>query len=112
MQSNFEIAVVGTPNSLDLYRGIGCQIFEVADGKSAQQKISELSKSESPAFGIILVQTDLFETFSSEFVDQLTRRALPAVIPIPSAGGDDSDFPKNQLQKIIRRATGSDALGF
>ena len=52
-----------------------------------------------------------YKNFPEDLIEKFARKALPAVIPVPSPGESSDDFATQRLRKIVERAVGSDILG-
>lgn len=116
-ETQFKLAIIGAQHSILLYRAFGVESFAVSDVEEAKDKLNELvamnrgDEKKTPIYAVIFVEENLFREFPEDLLEKLSRKPLPAVTPVPSAGDSDSTFASERLRKIVERAVGSDILG-
>ena len=111
---NYKLAVVGRASSVLLYKALGCETFAVYSLDEAREKSEELFRAvtdQTPEYAVVFVEESYYKAFPEDLIEKFARKALPAVIPVPSPGETDDDFASQRLRKIVERAVGSDILG-
>jgi len=117
MTDTFKLAVVGYESSIMLYRAIGADTFAVADVAAARETVEKVAarnrgdEAKTPEYAIIFVEQNFYQELPPELIDKLSRKALPALIPVPSPEKGDENFGKKRLSSIVERAVGSDIFG-
>ena len=66
---------------------------------------------KTPRYAIIFVEENYYRVLAPDFLEKMTKRSLPAIVPIPSPGSNDKDFAVKRLSRIVEKAVGSDILG-
>jgi vacuolar-type H+-ATPase subunit F/Vma7 len=66
---------------------------------------------KTPEYAVIFVEEDYYQLLPDDLVEKLARRALPALIPVPTPSNTGKSFATERLRKIVERAVGSDILG-
>ncbi len=116
-ETQYKLAIIGAPHSILLYRAFGVESFGVSTVDEAREKLNELvaknlgDEKKTPEYAVIFVEENFFKEFPEDLLEKLSRKPLPAVTPVPSAGDSKSDFASERLRKIVERAVGSDILG-
>lgn len=114
---NYKLAIVGKPSSVLIYKTIGCEAHACFDAKEAQAQAESLFRADqgddagTSTYAVVFVEEAFFKTFPEDLLEKFTKKALPAMIPVPSPGSEDSDFASERLRSIVERAVGSDILG-
>ena len=114
MSQNYKLAVVGNASSVLLYKALGCETHAVYNLDEAREQLETLFKAQSgdtPDYAVIFVEESYYKAFPEDLIEKFARKALPAVIPVPSPGESSDDFASQRLRKIVERAVGSDILG-
>lgn len=117
MTNQLKLAVVGNDSSVLLYQALGCETYGVFDQEAARAQTEELfsahsgDENKSPLYAVVFVEEDYYKAFPDDLVERFSRKALPAIIPVPSPKSGDDNFASNRLRKIVERAVGSDILG-
>lgn len=117
MSNQFKLAVVGGVSSVSLYRALGCETYSVYNQDQAREKTESLfraahdDENKTPHYAVVFVEEDYYKAFPEDLIEKFSRKALPAVIPVPSPKSGDDNFAANRLRKIVERAVGSDILG-
>jgi vacuolar-type H+-ATPase subunit F/Vma7 len=117
MKNEFKLAVVGKESSVLLFRALGCETYGVFNQEQAQESVEKLfranlgDESKTAEYAVVFVEESYYKEFPEELIEKFTKKALPAIIPVPSANSDDPNFSSNRLRKIVERAVGSDILG-
>ncbi|MDH3325050.1 MAG: V-type ATP synthase subunit F, partial [Candidatus Peregrinibacteria bacterium] len=62
-------------------------------------------------YAVVFVEENVYKDLPEDLITRLTKKALPAVIPVPAPNSGDENFSGNRLRKIVERAVGSDILG-
>lgn len=115
MSKNYKLAIIGEESSVLLFRSLGVDVYAVRDQSGAVKELSALALEYDEDIGaeyaVVFVEESFYKEFPEDLLERLTRRPLPAVVPVPSPGADDNNFATNRLRKIVERAVGSDILG-
>lgn len=117
MSQEYKLAVVGNVSSVLIYRALGCETFGVYTQDEAREKTEELfgankgDENKTPIYAVVYVEEDYYKEFPDDLVEKFSRKALPAIIPVPSAQSGDDNFASKRMRKIVERAVGSDILG-
>ncbi len=117
MSHQLKLAVVGNDSSVLLYRALGCETYGVFNQEAARAKTEELfsahmdDEAKSALYAVVFVEEDFYKAFPDDLIERFSRKALPAIIPVPSPKSGDDNFAGNRLRKIVERAVGSDILG-
>lgn len=117
MSQNYKLAVVGNASSVLLYKALGCETHAVYNLDEARDTSEELFRAvhddanRTPQYAVIFVEESYYKEFPEDLIEKFARKALPAVIPVPSPGESSDDFASQRLRKIVERAVGSDILG-
>jgi V/A-type H+-transporting ATPase subunit F len=113
--TKYKLAVVGLDSSILIYRAIGADTFSVADSNEAKNTIEEVAnkfsntEDQTPEYAVIYVEEDFYKELPDDLLKKLTKRSLPALIPVPSpSSGKGESFAVKRLSKIVERAVGSD----
>lgn len=114
---NYKLAVVGNASSVLLYKALGCETYAIYSLDEARETAEKLFRTthddtnKTPEYAVIFVEESYYKVFPEDLIEKFARKALPAVIPVPSPGESDDDFASQRLRRIVERAVGSDILG-
>lgn len=117
MKNEFKLAVVGNESSVLIFRSLGCETHGIFSQEEAQTAVETLfnadqgDEAKTAEYAVVFVEEGYYKEFPEDLIEKFTKRALPAVIPVPSTNTDDPDFASNRLRRIVERAVGSDILG-
>lgn len=117
MSDTYKFAVVGNVSSVKLYQALGAETYAVTNLEDARNQTEDLFKStkddeaKSAVYAVVFVEEDFYKEFPEDLIERFSRKALPAIIPVPSPKSGDDNFAANRLRKIVERAVGSDILG-
>lgn len=117
MSETYKFAVIGNVSSVKLYQALGAETYAVTtlDGARAQAeslfRAARDDENKTPIYAVVFVEEDYYKQFPEDLIEKFSRKALPAVIPVPSPASGDDNFATNRLRKIVERAVGSDILG-
>lgn len=100
-----KIGVIGDRDSIYGFAALGLDIYPAEDAKTAGELLMHLAESE---YGILYITDQLASQLPSE-LEALSRRILPAVIPIPGVSGNTGIGMAN-VKRSVERAVGSDIL--
>ncbi len=109
------IAVIGNSDSVDYFRILGCEVYNVEDAESAEGLVREIL---GKGFRIILVTEAVFSRYRGLFRDRAAD-AFPVVSVIPDMHGakwkDDSPVLEGvafrELREAVIKAVGQDISG-
>ncbi len=87
------------------------QEIEYAEKKEKLGLGGSVSSDTDLDYAIVFVEENYYKDLSAEIIERLTKRPLPAVIPISSPDSKDKNFSVKRLSRIVERAVGSDILG-
>ncbi len=110
---SYNLAVIGEQSSVLIYQAFGVEVFGVSSDDEARDTLDGLSRKEDdgkPVYAVVFMEENFFKNLPEDLTDRLTRKALPAVVPVPSPNSKDDNFSTNRLRKIVERAVGSDIL--
>jgi vacuolar-type H+-ATPase subunit F/Vma7 len=116
MTSQYKLAIIGNVSSILIYRALGTEGFAVNSAEAAREQLETLvaldqgDEAKTAQYAVIFVEEDLYREFPDDLIEKLTKKPLPAVIPVPSPQGSDDDFASKRLSKIVERAVGSDIM--
>lgn len=102
----YQIAILGTPDSVLGFKGLGLDVFGVATEEDGDEAIKEVMASNE--YAVLFITED----WAAKLEDSLRKyhgQALPAVLPIPSQKGSTGEALRN-LSKIVEQAVGSDII--
>lgn len=110
----YKLAVVGYPGSTSLYQAAGAHVYSINSMEEARKTMEDIAlpkkgEEDDIAYAVVLVEDEVYYAFPQDLVERFAKRALPAVIPIPSSGGKGKN--RNRLKDLIEKAVGSDILG-
>lgn len=115
----YKLAVIGNESSILLFRVLGVETYGTSSKKIALETLETLMRTYSneeertPAYAVVFVEEEFYKSFPDDVMEKLSRVALPAVVPVPSPGGEQGkkSFAAARLSKIVERAVGSDIMG-
>jgi vacuolar-type H+-ATPase subunit F/Vma7 len=117
MSDTYKFAVVGNVSSVKLYQALGAETYAVSNNDAARDQTEQLflaakdDENHTAIYAVVFVEEDFYKTFPEDLIERFSRKALPAIIPVPSPKSGDDNFASNRLRKIVERAVGSDILG-
>lgn len=103
---NYKIAILGNKDAVLGFKALGVETFGVDNLNEAEKIISIIYSAAD--YAIIFITEDWMSQLN-EFMEKLERRALPAIVAIPSQQGTTGAGLRN-LKKIVEQAVGSDIL--
>jgi len=117
MSDTYKFAVVRNVSSVKLYQALGAETYAVSSNDAARTKTEDLfvatkdDENKSAVYAVVFVEEDFYKSFPDDLTERFSRKALPAIIPVPSPRSGDDNFAGNRLRRIVERAVGSDILG-
>ena len=110
MASN--IAVIGSSDSIEYFRVLGCETYETKEGILTQEQFDEVIRRR---FKIILVTEEVFHKYK-KLIRRRTLRPFPVVTIIPDVRGAtwtkggpvSSGVAFEELRLAVVRAVGQD----
>jgi vacuolar-type H+-ATPase subunit F/Vma7 len=107
-----DIAVIGSSDSIEYFRVLGCSTYETKEGALTQEQFDEVIKRR---FKIILVTEEVFHNYKG-LIRRRTHRPFPVVTIIPDVRGAawtegepvSSGVAFEELRLAIVRAVGQD----
>jgi len=115
MSQTYELAVVGFRSSVLIYKAAGIEAFAVNNQQEAQDTTEKLFKEMTEdgreRFAVLLVEENFYAELPNDLLEKFAKKALPAVVPVPSPQSSGGNFSAARLSKIVERAIGSDILG-
>ncbi|MDP3970606.1 MAG: V-type ATP synthase subunit F [bacterium] len=103
----YDIAILGTPDSVLGFKGLGLDVFGVTTQEEGVESLKIIMESGKHA---VLFITEDWAAKLEDQLDKFRGQALPAVLPIPSQKGATGEGSRN-LSKIVEQAVGSDIIG-
>ncbi len=116
MENNYKLAVVGNESSVLIFRAIGVEVYGIFSHEEAREKVEKLAflvhadEQETPQYAILFVEENYYKSLPEDFLEKMTRRSLPAIVPIPSPDSKDKSFAMKRLSGIVEKAVGSDIM--
>jgi len=110
---SYRLAVIGEQSSILIYQAFGIEVFGVSRGDEARDVLDDLSRKEDngkSVYAVVFMEENFYKNLPDDLINRLAKKALPAVIPVPSPNSKDNNFSTNRLRKIVERAVGSDIL--
>lgn len=99
-----QIAFIGQEQLLRVFTYFGVSVFQVSTPQDAEEKLRELVADPRQTWGIIYIE-ERFADGLHELIQQLNRKTLP-VISIVSASGVTQGLARNNINALVRKATG------
>lgn len=107
-ENAMRIAVLGDRASTVGFAALGYTVCEVADVTAAERQL--LSLVADPRYAIIFLTEEYAEALAP-VTDRYRGRALPAIVPIPSANDTPGrGYAMKNLHRAAERAVGADIL--
>ena len=100
------IAVIGDSESIKGFGAVGIDMFICDEPFESGNLLKRIAESDD--YAIIYMTEELFELSAKER-SRFAERTVPAVIPIPSAGGNKG-IGQKRLSMFVEQAVGSDIL--
>lgn len=98
----YKIGVVGRREKVACFMAAGFAVYE-ATGEDAS---AALKAAKNDRCAIIYIEPDLVEAVLDD-IEKLSNQVIPAVIPLPEAGGG---YGMAQLKSAVERAVGADII--
>lgn len=103
--STHKIAVIGDRDSILGFKSLGVATFPVTDPEGA---LAVLKKLAAENYGVIYITEELVRDLADP-VNELNRRFLPVVVPIPNSKGT-LGIGMEQIRAKVEKAIGADIL--
>lgn len=100
-----KIAAVGSKQSVLGFKALGAEVFGIDNEEDLHNIKSQIIGSD---FAAVLITEEIAKEYH-DFVESLYDQALPAVLVVPSVGGEGK-VGEEGLKKILERALGSDKI--
>lgn len=110
----FKLGIIGNKSSILLYKSLGVLTYPVSTKIEAQDQLEDLvnqfqdTEKTVASYAIIFVEETYYKMLPDDLINRLSKRPLPALIPVPSPESDDPKFGLKRISKIVERAVGSD----
>ena len=104
---NLKIAMIGSRDAILGFKVLGVEVVDVDSEEKAKKEVRRIYDSGS--YASIFITEDWVDKIKT-FLDELTPRALPAIVAIPSQHGSTGAGLRG-IRKIVEQAVGSDILG-
>lgn len=98
-----KIAAVGPASSVEGFKALGVEVFEVERPTEAQAVWNSL---DPDLYAVIFVTEDILEALADQ-VEAYGRRAFPVVTPIPPVSGSGG-AGVDRLRALVEKAVGAD----
>lgn len=114
--ATFKLAIIGNESSILLYRALGTETYPVTNANEARDMLQELASRDmgdelqTAAYAVVFVEENYYKKLPEDLLTRLSKKPLPAVVPVPSPDSDDAKFGSKRISKIVERAVGSDIL--
>lgn len=100
-----KIAVIGEAESVLGFSCIGIETYPVFDSETAREKLVRLAEEK---YGVIYITEGVAEKIA-DTIEKYNSEIVPAVIVIPSIGGNTGAGMK-RIEKYIEKAVGTQLL--
>ncbi len=100
------IAVIGDSESIKGFGAVGIDMYLCDEPQESGNLLKRIAEGED--YAIIFMTEELFELSAKER-SKFAEKTVPAVIPIPSAGGNRG-IGQKRLSLFVEQAVGSDIL--
>lgn len=110
----FKLGIIGNRNSIALYKSLGVITNAVNNKKEAQEKLEDMvgqfqdKENTIAQYAVIFMEETYYKQMPDDLINKLSKKALPALIPVPSPASDDPRFGLKRISKIVERAVGTD----
>ena len=107
-----DLLIVGPEAGVAPFSALGARVAAANTPELAEQAIQQALDSANDAehaAGVIFVEPSLFSSLSPALREHLAARALPVVLPLPSAAGA-KEASEAELKTLMTRATGNSSL--
>lgn len=99
----YKIGIVGPRERVMCFMAAGFTVYEAGDAESAAQS---LRRAADDGCAVIYVVPSLATEIAGE-IARYANRPIPAVIPLPEAGGG---YGITQMRSAVERAVGADII--
>lgn len=99
----YKIGVIGQRERVSCFMAAGFSVYEAFDNETAA---AALKKAKGDECAVIYIVPELCEGIADD-INRLCGEALPAVIPLPEAGGG---YGIKQMSRAVERAVGADII--
>ena len=115
MEQKHKIAIIGHPSTILIFKALGIETVALDHPKQTQERLMELADrmmegEATPEYAVIFIEETYYKAIAEDVISKLSKRSLPAVVPLPSSNSKDPDFAVHRLSKFVERAVGSDIL--
>lgn len=110
----FKLGIIGNRSSIALYKSLGVITHPVNNKEEAQENlenvVSQFQDEEKTIaqYAVIFMEETYYKKMPEDLINKLAKKALPALIPVPSPESDDPKFGLKRISKIVERAVGTD----
>lgn len=104
---DYKIAIIGTPDSVLGFKGLGLDVFGIASEEEGEAALKRLEGTDD--YAVLFITEDWVPRLEKP-LSKFEGRALPAILPIPSQQGATGEGLK-KLSRIVEQAVGSDIIG-
>lgn len=99
----YKIGVIGQRERVASFMAAGFSVYEASDDASAA---AALKTARGDVCAVIYIVPELCDGIADD-IDRLSGEVLPAVIPLPEAGGG---WGIRQMSRAVERAVGADII--
>ncbi len=99
----YKIGVIGDGDRVRCFMAAGFSVYEADDAVSASKK---LKAAKNDGCAVIYITPELARELSEE-IKKYSSETIPAIIPLPEAGGG---YGMTQLKDAVERAVGADII--
>ncbi len=104
MVDNEKIAVIGSKDSILVFKAVGCDIFGVDDEHKTRVALNKAIAN----YKVILI-TDDYAKYVEDIILDTQTTAYPVVLVIPS-GNSKSNYALNKINENVEKALGVNIL--
>ena len=99
-----KIAVIGSKDSILVFKSVGCDIYGVNNEETARQALNKAIAK----YKVIMI-TDDFAKFTEDIINDTKNDAYPVVLVIPS-GNSNSSYALDKINEDVERSLGVNIL--
>ena len=103
--ANGKCAVIGDRDSILLFKAVGIEVYDVAEGEQANRILHRLARH---GYAVVYV-TETYYPACEETILEFQGEVYPAIIPIPDASGTQGIGMK-AIRENVEKAVGLDIL--
>jgi vacuolar-type H+-ATPase subunit F/Vma7 len=110
----FKLGIIGNRSSIALYKSLGVLTYPVNNKQEAQDRLEDIvsqfqdTEKTIAQYAIVFMEETYYKQMPEDLMNKMAKKALPALIPVPSPESNDPQFGLKRISKIVERAVGTD----